>query len=354
MKVLPYLSFSTYEGSVIWRFLDGVSSAVSTRMLRGSAPGEENLTFLLCELLDESSVGLHVLEYPLASAKADLEKSDAGITIDIEFQTHEHPRWVEAKYSGADLGIVFVVDHPLLGYSRRAVLVQAKRLFGAGRLREFSIYSEYESYEAKQAAFLQELEQRFDVGNSIFYLWYNPPSTAFPDEHAKRIRSYESVGSSLLPWRGRFSPFIDDMIDFGFSLPIGRTLVRTEDEEKSHVWRERQPALRISGLSAVLSVAGSGQRPQLETLYKALLENDHHRWDRFVFAPLADFFLMGLMNQRVGSSDDEWIKLAQGNKIPMPPLKDDKKAEMLVQLDSPPAPRHTITLTVRSTLPPIG
>jgi hypothetical protein len=103
MKVLPHLSFSTYEASIIWRFLDGVSTAVSSRMLRGSPPGEENLTFLLCELLDESSAGLHVLEYPLASAKADLEKSDAGLTIDVEFQTHEHPRWVEAKYSGADL-----------------------------------------------------------------------------------------------------------------------------------------------------------------------------------------------------------------------------------------------------------
>jgi hypothetical protein len=149
MKFPPYLSFSTYEGSIIWRFLDGVSTAVSSRMLRGSRPGEENLTFLLCELL--------------ATAKADLEKSDAGITIDVEFQTHEHPRWVEAKYSGADLGIIFVVDHPLLGYSRRGVLVQAKRLFGSGRSGEFSIYSEYKYYDEKQAAFLQEIEQRFGI-----------------------------------------------------------------------------------------------------------------------------------------------------------------------------------------------
>lgn len=52
-------------------------------MLRGSSPAEENLTFLLCELLDESPPGLHVLEYPLATAKTDLEKSDAGITIDV-------------------------------------------------------------------------------------------------------------------------------------------------------------------------------------------------------------------------------------------------------------------------------
>jgi hypothetical protein len=62
MKFPPYLSFSTYEGSIIWRFLDGVSTAVSSRMLRGSRPGEENLTFLLCQLLDEGLTGSHVLE----------------------------------------------------------------------------------------------------------------------------------------------------------------------------------------------------------------------------------------------------------------------------------------------------
>jgi hypothetical protein len=95
----------------------------------------------------------------------------------------------------------------------------------------FSIGSEYEGYKARQATFLKELEQRFGAYNSVFYLWYNPPSTAFPDEQAKYIRSYESVASSLLLWRGRFHPYIDDMMDFGFPLPIGGRDVRPDDEE---------------------------------------------------------------------------------------------------------------------------
>lgn len=354
MKFPPYLSFSTYEGSIIWRFLDGVSTAVSSRMLRGSRPGEENLTFLLCELLDEGLTGSHVLEYSLATAKADLEKSDAGITIDVEFQTHEHQRWVEAKYSGADLGIIFVMDHPLLGYSRRGVLVQAKRLFGSGPSGEFTIYSDYKYYDEKQAAFLQEIEQRFGVYNSVFYLWYNPPSTAFPDEQAKRIRSYESVINSLWPWRKPHHPFFEDMMDFAFPLGTGGMSVRADDEEQQREWRARQPALRVSGLSSVLAVAEGGQCPQLERLYKTLLENGRKRWDRFVFTPFADFFLLGLMNRQIGSSDNQWVKLVQGQKIPMPPLKDGKRSELLAQFDSPPVPDHTITLTVRSTLPPIG
>lgn len=356
MKTPPYLSFSTYEGSIIWRFFDGVSTAVSNRMLRGSPPGEENLTFLLCELLDESSTGSHVLEYPLASAKSDLEQSDVGITVDVEFQTHEHAKWVESKYSGADIGVVFVFDHPLLGHSRRAVLVQAKKLFGAGRSKEFSIDSEYDSYKGDQAVFLQELQQRFESWNSVFYLWYNPPSNAFPEGEAKLIRSYESLSSSLWPLWGRVHPIMDEIMEAGFSFTSGnRTATsRPEDEERDRAWRVRQPAVRVSGLDTVIAIAEGGQKPQLQKLYNSLLENGRRRWDRFVFAPFADFFLLGLLNGRIGSSNDQWVELAEGKKIPMPPRKDDERSQMLAQLDNPPTPHHTITFTVRSTLPRVG
>jgi hypothetical protein len=52
---------------------------------------------------------------------------------------HAHPRCVEAKYSGADLGIVFVIRSSVARIFVKAVLVQAQRLFGVERLREFSI-----------------------------------------------------------------------------------------------------------------------------------------------------------------------------------------------------------------------
>lgn len=56
-----YLALGGYEAGVLWRFLDGVSSAVSSRMVCGSSPVEENLTFLLCELLDANTTSLHAL-----------------------------------------------------------------------------------------------------------------------------------------------------------------------------------------------------------------------------------------------------------------------------------------------------
>src|SRR5438093_2336534 len=124
-----FLPIGGFEAGILWKFLDGVSSAVSSRMAHGSSPIEENLTFLLCELLDANATSLHALSYPLSQAQADLETLDSGITVEVEFQTHEHSRHIESRYSGSDLGIVLAIDHPVLGRSRRGILIQAKRLF---------------------------------------------------------------------------------------------------------------------------------------------------------------------------------------------------------------------------------
>ena len=351
------ISLTGYEGAILWRFFDSVSSAVSMRMLRGSPPGEENLTFLLCELLDESSTDLHKLEYSLSSAKEELEKSDAGITIDVGIETHEHTKHFESKYSGADLGIVLSIDHPILGKSRRAVLVQAKKLFAKSKSREFILHSEYSSYDKGQAGFLKELAQRFETWNSVFYLWYNPPTSGFAEADARIIRAYEAHDTSLAPFYGRIHKYFDEMIEMGFPLFVGgrNTIghMNREDEDKAREWRARQPALRISALDTVLSLTEGGGAPRLKLLYEALVT----RSDRISFSPFADFLLLALANSRYGSSNDQWVQLAQGQTVPMPRLKQgsqDRLSSHLDELQSPPIPRHTMTLTVRSTLPSIG
>jgi hypothetical protein len=350
----PAFSVMSYEGSILWRFFDCVSSAVSSRMLRGSPPGEENLTFLLCELLDESATTLHKLDYPLSMAKEELAKSDLGITLDVGFQTHEHPKYVESKYSGADLGIVLSMEHPILGYHRKAVLVQAKRLFAEARL-EFTLYSKYSSYNKHQANFLEEIQKRFDAWNSIFYLWYNPPSTGFSKEVGKIIRAFEAHRSSLAPFWGRIHPFFDELMEVGFPfLKSGSTgnLV-AQEEDNAREWRAGQPALRISALNTVLALTKSNNPPRLETFYEGFVKGS----DLLSFAPFADFFLLVLLSPRCGNSSDAWVRLAQGQKVPMPPLKQSPKDQpppLLDQLENPPIPRHTITFTVRSTLPNIG
>jgi len=351
---VTHISFPVggYEGAIVWRFLDGVSSAVSARMLRGSPPGEENLTFLLCELLDANTTSLHALAYPLAEAQKDLQASDSGIAIDIEFETHEHSKHIESKYSGADIGIVVTINHPLLGNSRRGILIQAKRLFGRGKSREFSFFSEYSSFDRGQADFLKTLQNRFSAWNSVYYLWYNPPSVGFAEPEAKTIRAYEAHSTNGLPHWGRIHPFLDELIGMGFPWFGSPRPASTADEEKAREWRATQPALRISALDPVFSLF-EHRPPRLKELYDSSLED---RSSSPSFAPFADFFLLALASSRYGSANDDWVRLTEGQKVPMPlPKEPDEKAlGAQGNFDHAPIPRHTIKLTVSSTLPNIG
>lgn len=349
-----FLAIGGYEASILWRFFDGVSAAVSTRMIHGSPPAEENLTFLLCELLDANTTSLHALSYPLSQARTDLEASDSGVTLDVEFQTHEHSKHVESRYSGADLGIVLAVNHPVFGQSRRGVLVQAKRLFGRGRNREYGLFSAYNSFDKKQADFLKTLEQRFGVWNSVYYLWYNPPSTAFPDPDAKVLRAYDASGPSPYQYWHRMHPFLDELIEMGLPWLFGAGSPRVEpsadEEAKARQWRLTQPALRVSALDIVQSVGEHGSL-QLKALYDATLE----RRSLPTFSPFADFLLLALASSRYGSDNPEWLRLTEGQKVAMPAAKQaNERRSELDQLESPPIPRHTLRVTVRSTLPPVG
>jgi hypothetical protein len=349
-----FLPIGGYEASILWRFLDGVSAAISKRMVLGSSPGEENLTFLLCELLDANATSLHALPYPLSQAQAHLQSSDSGITIEVEFQTHDHSKHFESRYSGADLGVVLAVDHPILGRSRRGILIQAKRLFASGRAREYGLYSGYDSFERRQAEFLKALQERFSVWNSSYYLWYNPPSTAFPEPDAKILRAYDSSGPSPHQYWHRMHPFLDELIDMGLPWLLTGGSVRTEPsvEEvgKIRQWRLTQPALRVSALDVALSVGENGP-PRLKALYEATLE----RRSDPAFAPFADFLLIALASSRYGSDKAEWLRLTEGQKVTMPAPRDtNQKRSDLDELDSPPIPRHTLHLTIRSTLPQVG
>lgn len=349
------LTLGGYEAGVLWRFLDGVSTAVSARMVQGSSPGEETLTFLLCELLDANTTSLHALRYPLSQAKSDLEASDAGLTVDVEFETHEHSKHVESRYSGADLGIVLAVNHPVLGHSRRGILVQAKRLIGSGKKREYGLYSDYKYFDRQQADFLEALRQGFGVYNSVFYLWYNPPSTAFRDDDAKILRAYEAAGVSTHRHWHRMHPFLDELMEMGltpwpFSAWSGRAATCDDDEGRAREWRHSQPALRLSALDVVLSIASPGP-PQLKALYDAMLARGS--WP--TFSPFADFLLVALASSRYGSDNPEWIRLTEGQKVRMPAPKQATTGRGVAdELESLPTPRHTLRVTVRSTLPQVG
>jgi len=343
------------EFSIIYRYLDGVSQAIAKRFESGSSPNEENLTFLLCELLDEGITGLHMLEYPLCKAKEDLEKADGGITFDVSFQTHEHSKHTEHHFSGSDLGIIFVIDHPYFGHSERAILLQAKRLFPVSP-QKFTLNSPFNSFHSPQRDMLQEIEKRFSAYNSIFYLWYAPSSNAFTSDDAKIIRAIEATTTSwnwhdLKGW----DPFLDDMLEFGwpwFERPWTNNPPSSEVNERQHSWRIAQPGTRVSSLEVVKELTNN-HAPKLIELYnaKTKLRKRRRRW-WFTFEPFAELFLFGLLSDRIGDSSKDWLRLARGEKVPMPLPKNQNNDEKH-DFDLPeyvPQPRHSLTFTLRSSL----
>ena len=187
------LTLPENETEILWRYFDGVSTALSLRFDDGSPPAEENLTFLLCELLDEGRTSRHLLEYSLAKAKEDLAKSDGGLILDVSFQTHPHTKPFESKYSGADLGLVFGVDHPFFGRFEQAVLLQAKRL-APGSTKGFSLNSPFDNFDFDQRDFLIELERRFRASTPFFISGTRPPLRRSPRRMRKRFARWKRSG----------------------------------------------------------------------------------------------------------------------------------------------------------------
>ncbi|HXO70387.1 MAG TPA: hypothetical protein VN838_15600 [Bradyrhizobium sp.] len=343
---MPKLSFRfpDEERAIIWRYLDGVSQALARRFDGGSRPVEENLTFLLCELLDEGTTGLHLLEYPLTKAKEDLARADGGLTLDVSFQTHEHTKHVEHHFSGADLGVVFVVEHPYFGRSEKAVLLQAKKLF-PGPADRFTLDSFFKSFHSDQRELLKKIQRRFSADNSIFYLWYAPASRAFSDDEAKIIRSMEAID---MGWH----PYLDELIEFRGLGYRGRRVLNPpapEDDERERAWRIGQPATRVSSLPVVDELTRAGRGPSINSLYKA--RSRHRPWRWFAFEPFAELFLFALQSDQIGNSSNRWLQLARGEKVAMPPEDADADEGAPDLPEVAPAPKHSITFTLRSSLP---
>ncbi|MBY0317930.1 MAG: hypothetical protein K2X72_04350 [Reyranella sp.] len=333
------------EGHIIWRYLDGVSQALARRFNGGSSPNEENLTFLLCELLDEGTTGLHLLHYPLTKAKEELAKSDGGVTLDVMFETHEHSKHVEHHFSGADLGVIFVFEHPFFGRSERAILLQAKRLFPDTR-NDYTLKADFRSFHAAQRDFLRTIADRFDAEDAVFYLWYAPSSTAFTINDAKVLRSLEAHSS---PFEGRYF-YRHPRFGYIQESSIARL---SDQEDVKAAWRLTQPATRYSGLDSIEDVTRSGRAPSIDALYRARVFRGRHYPDRWSsFEPFADLFLLAMQHRSIGHSSDEWLRLAKGEQVPLP-LSSTTGTGARAPSEMPdvvPPPKHSVTFTLRSSL----
>jgi hypothetical protein len=335
------------EVSILWHYFNSVSSAVASRLRQGSVPGEENLTFLLCELLDESSAELHRLDYPLSKVQEQLSNSYSSLKINVSFETHEFNRRYEHELSGADLGLVIEVDHPALGKWKGAALLQAKRLFpqnNSGRV--FSINSRYNSFNLRQFHFLHELRDRYHAFNSIHYLWYNPAASAFKLEDAKIIHAFEALTCRA----GMLQNYSHDIMEriyspafHGLSLPADSSQVSRALES----WVSSQPALRLTCIDRLQRLDKDLPSISLKDLYTLLLNG---RGD-CEFIPFANYMLEATLARGL-CSDPDWISLAKGEAVVPRKRKypTNNPVGIIDELTSLPTPKHTLRFDITSTL----
>lgn len=357
---MPIMPLPARETGILWRYFDGVSTALAARLTDGFSAKEDHLTFLLMELMDEGRTARHVLEYPLSKAKADLADGDGAVTLDMRFETSPHSSAVESRYSGADLGIVFVREHPLLGRQERGVLLQAKRLFPSRKDGVFDFGAEYRHFDPKQYKLLELLRQRFSAYRAVFYLWYNPSLAAFDDDAGKLIRSLEALGMESWTWYGGRHPMIDDLIEMGWPMGWGPSgngprLLSPADDEAERAWRRQQPATRVSSTDILEDDVKGGQKPRLSELYRRRSENRQRRRHRnWSFEPFADLMVRGLVTEGVGHDESEWLRLVRGEKVQWPAAAKGAAADEGPVPNEPPGPRASITFTLRSTVRGLG
>jgi len=317
-------------------YFDGVSEAVASRMQKGSTPSEDNLTFLFCELLDSNYTSQHVLKYPLSALNDDLSKAGAGNTLEIEFQTNELKKKFEASEAFADLGIVFTRRDPITGEKRKAILVQAKRLYSSNH--RFGLYSTYDAFSKTQFDKFYNLTKSKSAG---CYLFFNPLLSAFDEKEQDAIKAYE------LHWP-YFHPDID--ILFHLSHKIGYPWfglgVAVTDKSSVDSLRDLQmqqlnlrPGLRFCGLEALKSIVqNASYKPSLIALYNNAIHNNN--WgvgDYSSMFSLSDLCLLGLIGCRHGSTDSDIIALAEGKQ---------PKTQQEIGLGV----KHTLKITLRSSV----
>lgn len=333
-------------------FFSAVGSALARRMREGSTPSEDNLTFLLCELMDEGMTSRHVLEYSLSSLQADLDACGTGNRVEISFETNEHTRRFEGQVSYADLGIVFE-RRDLSGVFRKAVLVQSKRLYHQ-RDGTFGLSSKYEGFHKGQFKNIQKLTKRLNAYGAAYLFFYNPDMEGISEAERQKVAAFEAscVPPFLHPdwvlFVRRFGPWWRWLSELGHcqAIPDGKeTIDRLRDAQRASL--ARRPGLRVCGLRTVERVTEKAAQPSLRQFYE-LRNQQPGNWFRFdkycMFEDFADFMVSGIVGCSSGSTEPALIDVAQGR---MPTIKVPEGEKPLPEGVGA---RHTLRITVTSAL----
>lgn len=345
------------ELSYLRRFWAGVDRAIAAEMKSGDRVSEENLTFLLGRLLDGGSTLQEMLEYRLDNLNRDLEQCGTGCQIDIEFTTNEHTKDFEAHVSFADLGIVLRQEHsPIAPGRTKAILVQSKKLYPS-REGDYAMHASYGGFNPDQFRNLRKRAEEYDWDGIVYFL-YNPLLAAFREDDARVLRAAES---RLLdgPWNAwgnwRHFPFHPEEwlhICARFGLPLRSHPTGTPEEMCSARAGQvaNRPGVRVLGLRDMNSlVSGSGKEDAVRDSFRLseCYEHAFSGWRRGAqvpFVPLSEYIVNIFMSCAHGTDNPHMIRIAEGQLPERRPKERDDDAPGI-------AVRHTLKITVRSTLP---
>lgn len=327
-------------------FFSSVGAALASRMHSGSTPSEDNLTFLLCELLDEGFTSRHVLSYSLQDLNQDLDACAGGNRVEISFQTNEHTRRYESSTSFSDLGIVFERRDISRNLLRKALLIQSKRLFHnrAG----FTLASRYQSFDSDQLSNLLKLMEYFSEYNGAYYFLYNPDLDGIAEPDRPRVAAFESShpgysgkGLHFLMREFGLHPYAHHLLGLA---PPTKEALDTYRSEQQRLLAQR-PGLRVSGLHTIKDLA-SKHSLSLADFYRY---RDEHPCPDFGcccrFETFEDFMVFGLLACNAGSQSDGILAVASGKQLAKEHLKENKGP-----LPEGVGARHTLTIKITSVL----
>ncbi len=346
------------EASYLRRFFEGVDRAVSAEMEAGRSLLEENLSFVLCRLLDGTSTFQRILTYSLERLNESLRACGTAQRLEIEFETNEHKKSFEAAVSRADLGIVFRrdagPDHPSV---TKALLVQGKKLYpGKG---EYGLDCAYDAFDVPQyealKAFANAQEWR-----AVYYFTYNPTLAAFSEREQETLRAIEG---SLCAAPGPYGlapfwhPEIDDLLHHLLRRGVMPMVAVSPSSDPDVMLKERletvqgRPGLRVLGLRSVSQIVEQDKTVRrsfsLRDCYRYALSDDWWHSDATVpFASFSNFMVDMLAGCYAGSTQPGVLQVAHG-EVPTPPKPPRGAAPEFPGV----AARHTLRITLRSTLP---
>lgn len=350
------------ETRYLRRFFDAVDAAVSAELQMGRSINEESLTFLLGRLLDGQSTFQRMLDYSLDTLNADLLECGTGSQVSVEFTTNEHTKAFEGAVSYADLGIVVRREHSVLGPAyTKALIVQSKKLYPDKG--EYGVFSRYDGFDKAQFSQLKAIASKYDWSGVAYFL-YNPKLEALVEQDREIVKALEArfFPDAMWPhagmpfWHPEMDYFLHKMLRHGFFPPAfsasPSTTSSTDEIRKQRSDAIAQkPGLRVMGITSVGDIVESDKKVRgtfsLKECYQHALSE---RWwgnsGAVPFLSLSSYVVSMFMGCVHGSDNDNIVRIAEG-KIPLDNGKGPNGED-----DTPGiAVRHTLRITVRSTLP---